>query len=129
MVTALNSTVLYTQGNIQYGAGSGIGPFTGGIHGAHSEGEFLTSYNMKTGVILFTGQIHCVCTIQGKSGGLWISMIHGIDVNANDPNGKTTAEFVIVGASGGLKGTTGRGPMVTTTSSNDMNFTMTIKLV
>jgi len=126
-LTTFTSTVLYTKGNIQYGAGIGNGTMTGGVRG-DAPGEYLTKLNLKTGVILFTGQIHCVCTIDGKKGNLWISMIHEIDHNANNPNGKTTAEFVIVGASGGLKGTTGHGPMVTTTSSNDMNFTMWINL-
>ena len=124
-LTSFNSTVLSTQGNIQYGAGVGVGPITGQMHGS-SQGEYLTAYNMKTQVILFTGQIHCICTIFGKTGSVWISMIHGIDHNASDPNGKTTAEFVISSASGGLKGLKGHGPMVTTTSSDDMNFTLWI---
>lgn len=123
----LNSTTLKTIGNWQYGAGSGPGKFTGGAHG-QAFGEFLTAYNTKTAVILFTGQIVCVCTIRGHSGTLWISMIHGIDHNANNPNGKTTAEFIITNSAGGLAGTTGHGPMKTTTSSDDMNFTMWIKL-
>lgn len=127
-LTSFNSTTFYTQNGIQYGAGVGIGPFLGGIHGANSQGEYLTAYNLATQVITFTGQIHCICTIDGRTGNLWISMINGIDRNASNPNGKTTAEFVIVGASGGLKGTTGYGPMVTTTSSNDMNYTMFIHL-
>jgi hypothetical protein len=83
---------------------------------------------LQTGRITFTGQIHCYCTIDGLSGNLWISMIHGIDVNANNPNGKTTAEFVIVGAGQGLAGATGSGPMVTTTQSNYMNYTMSVTL-
>jgi Protein of unknown function (DUF3224) len=123
----LNSTVFQTKGNWQYGGGTGPGKMTGGIHGT-ADGEFLTAFNMKTGVILFTGQIVCVCTIHGKSGTLWISMIHGIDHNAYNPNGKTTAEFVITEASGALAGTTGHGPMKTTTSSDDMNYTMWITL-
>jgi hypothetical protein len=127
-VTGLNSTVLYQKGDIQYGAGSGVGPMTGGIHGPHSQGEFLTKFNLDSGIITFTGQIHCVCTIAGRTGNLWISFIHGIDVNAYNPNGKTTAEFVIVGAGQGLKGVTGYGPMKTTTSSDDMNYTMWITL-
>jgi Protein of unknown function (DUF3224) len=126
-LTKFHSVVFYTKDGIQYGAGYGTGPITGGIRGS-SQGEYLTAFNLKTGVILFTGQIHCECTIDGKTGSLWISMINGVDHNANKPNGKTTAEFVIVGASGQLKGTTGRGPMVTTTSSDDMNFTMLIHL-
>ncbi len=127
-LTSFNSTTFYTQNGIQYGAGWGIGPFLGGIQGANSQGEYLTAYNLATGVITFTGQIHCVCTIAGRTGDFWISMTNGIDQNASDPNGKTTAEFAIVGASGGLAGVTGSGPMVTTTSSNDMNFTMVIHL-
>jgi Protein of unknown function (DUF3224) len=124
-LTSFNSTVLKTVHHVQYGAGVGVGFITGGIHGS-SVGEYLTEYYEKTGIILFTGQIQCTCTIQGHHGQLWISFFHGIDHNANNPNGKTTAEYVIVGASGGLAGTTGHGPMVTTTSSDDMNFTMWI---
>jgi len=124
----LNSTVFKTIGNWQYGAGWGPGKITGGIHGANAFGTFLTAFNTKTGVILFTGQIVCQCTIHGKSGTLWITMIHGIDHNANNPNGKTTAELVITNASGGLAGTTGHGPMRTTTSSDDMNYTMWVTL-
>jgi hypothetical protein len=128
IVNALNSTVLYQKNEVQYGAGWGVGPMTGGIHGAHSQGEFLTKFNLDTGVITFTGQIHCVCTIAGRTGNLWIAFIHGKDVNAYVANGKTTAEFQIVGAGQGLAGVTGYGPMKTTTSSNLMNYTMWITL-
>jgi hypothetical protein len=128
ILTSFHSVTFYTKDGIQYGAGYGTGPMTGGIHGKNSQGEYLTAFNLKTGVILFTGQIHCVCTIDGKTGDLWISMINGIDHNAYNPNGKTTADFVIVGASEGLEGTTGHGPMLTTTSSNMMNYTMFIHL-
>ncbi len=121
----LNSTTLYTQGNWAYGAGSGPGNITGIMHG-NAQGEFLTAYNNKTQVILFSGQIVCECTLFGKSGTVWISMTHGIDVNSSNPNGKTTATFRITEASGGLKGLYGSGPMKTTTSSDDMNFTMSV---
>lgn len=53
-------------------------------------------------------------------------MTNGIDVNASNPNGKTTATFTITEASGGLKGLYGSGKMKTTTSSDDMNFTMLV---
>jgi Protein of unknown function (DUF3224) len=119
----LNSTTLYTKGNWQYGAGYGPGNITGAMHG-NAQGEFLTAYNTKTQVIKFSGQIVCECTLFGKSGTVWIAMIHGIDVNASNPNGKTTATFVITEASGGLKGLYGSGKMKTTTSSDNMNFTM-----
>jgi hypothetical protein len=119
------STAIQTIGNIQYGAGSGWGPMTGGMHG-DQQTEFLTKYNTQTGVIIFTGQIHCVCTIDGKTGNIWISMTHGIDVNANNANGKTTGDLTIVGASEGLSGVTGSGTFVTTTSSADQNYTMTL---
>ncbi len=122
-VTYLNSTTLYTKGNWQYGVGSGPGFIYGAMHGT-AQGEFLTAYNTKTQVILFSGQIVCQCTLFGKHGTVWISMNHGIDVNASNPNGKTTATFTITNASGGLKGLYGFGPMHTTTSSDDMNFTM-----
>jgi hypothetical protein len=122
-VAYLNSTTLYTKGDWQYGAGSGPGNFTGALHG-NAQGEFLTAYNTKTQVILFSGQIVCECTLFGKSGTVWISMIHGIDVNASDPSGKTSATFVITKATGGLAGLYGHGPMRTTTSSDDMNFTL-----
>jgi hypothetical protein len=128
ILTSFHSVTFYTQNGVQYGAGFGTGPMTGGIHGKNSQGEYLTAFHLNTGVIIFTGQIHCVCTIDGKTGDIWISMTNGIDHNANNPNGRTTAEFVIVGASGELAGTTGQGPMVTTTSSNLMNYTMTIHL-
>jgi len=124
-VAYLNSTTLYTQGNWQYGAGSGPGNIIGPMHG-NAQGVFLTAYNTKTQVILFTGQIVCECTLFGKSGTVWISMRNGIDVNASNPNGKTTATFTITEASGGLKGLYGSGPMKTTTDSDDMNFTMTV---
>src|ERR1700732_4192659 len=52
-LTSFNSTVLKTVGNIQYGAGSGTGPITGGMHGFNAA-TLLTRFNMKTGVILFT---------------------------------------------------------------------------
>lgn len=122
-VAYLNSTTLYTRGNWQYGEGFGPGNITGALHG-QAQGEFLTAYNTKTQVILFSGQIVCECTLFGKSGTVWISMNNGIDVNASNPNGKTTATFTITRASGGLKGLYGHGPMRTTTSSDDMNFTM-----
>ena len=126
-LSSFNSTVLKTVGNIQYGAGVGVGPLTGGIHGS-TAGTYLTRYNMKTQVILFTVSIVCTCTVDGRSGTLWISGTNGIDHNASDPNGKTTANLAIVGAQGGLKGITGTGRFVTTTSSNDMNYTMTVTL-
>jgi hypothetical protein len=124
-VAYLNSTTLYTKGNWQYGAGSGPGNITGTMHGT-AQGEFLTAYNTKTQVILFSGQIVCQCTLFGKQGTVWISMTHGIDHNASNPNGKTTATFEITEASGGLKGLYGSGQMKTTTSSDDMNFTMLV---
>jgi len=122
-LTYLNSTTLYTKGNWQYGSGYGSGFIYGKMHGT-SQGEFLTAYNTKTQVILFSGQILCQCTLFGKHGTVWISMNNGKDVNASNPNGKTTATFVITNASGGLKGLYGSGPMKTTTSSDYMNFTM-----
>jgi hypothetical protein len=121
----LNSTTLYTQGNWAYGAGSGPGNITGAMHG-NAQGEFLTAYNNKTQVIIFSGQIVCECTLSGKSGTVWISMTNGRDVNASNPNGKTTATFTITEASGGLAGLHGSGPMKTTSSSDDMNFTMSV---
>jgi hypothetical protein len=121
----LNSTTLYTQGDWQYGAGSGPGNITGAMHG-NAQGEFLTAYNTKTQVIIFSGQIVCECTLSGKTGTVWISMTHGIDVNASNPSGKTTATFMITEASGGLSGLHGSGPMKTSTSSDDMNFTMSV---
>jgi hypothetical protein len=122
-LTYLNSTTLYTKGNWQYGAGSGPGFIYGAMHGT-SQGEFLTAYNTKTQVIDFSGQIVCQCTLFGKHGTVWIAMNNGVDVNASNPNGKTTATFMITNASGGLKGLYGTGPMHTTSSSDDMNFTM-----
>ena len=122
-VAYLNSTTLYTKGNWQYGEGFGPGNITGPLHGL-AQGEFLTAFNTKTSVILFSGQIVCECTLFGKSGTVWISMNNGIDVNASNPNGRTTAEFTITRASGGLAGLYGSGPMRTTTSSDDMNFTL-----
>lgn len=124
-VAYLSSTTLYTEGNWQYGAGSGPGNITGTMHGT-AQGEFLTAYNTNTQVILFSGQIVCQCTLHGKQGTVWISMTNGIDVNASNPNGKTTATFTITEASGGLKGLYGSGKMKTTTSSDDMNFTMLV---
>ena len=122
-VAYLNSTTIYTQGNWQYGAGSGPGNITGPLHGT-AQGVFLTAYNNKTQVIDFTGQIVCQCHYSGKSGTVWISMTNGVDVNASNPNGKTTATLTITNAQGGLKGLYGTGPMKTTTSSDDMNFTL-----
>ena len=124
-VAYLNSTTLYTQGNVQYGAGSGPGNITGPLHG-NAQGVFLTAYNNKTQVITFTGQIVCECTLSGKSGTVWISMTNGVDVNASNPNGKTTATLTITQATDGLKGLYGSGPMKTTTSSDEMNFTMSV---
>jgi Protein of unknown function (DUF3224) len=124
-VSNLTSVTLYTQGNWQYGAGYGAGNITGPLHGT-SQGEFLTAYNTKTQVIDFTGQIVCQCSYSGKHGTVWISMTNGVDVNASNPNGKTTATFTITKATNGLKGLHGTGPMKTTTSSDDMNFTMSI---
>ncbi len=124
-VTYLNSTTLYTKGNIQYGVGTGPGFIYGPLHGI-AQGEFLTAYNTKTAVILFSGQIVCECTFMGKQGTVWISMNHGIDHNASNPNGKTTAELTITEATGGLTGLYGSGPMKTTTSSDNMNFTMRV---
>jgi hypothetical protein len=126
-LTQFNSTVLKTIGNIQYGAGSGTGPITGGMKGFNAA-TLLTRYNMKTQVIQFTGQIFCKCKIDGLTGQIWISVTHGIDRNASDPNGKTTGDLTVVGASGELKGTTGQGSFVTTTSSADMNYTMTLNV-
>jgi hypothetical protein len=124
-VSNLTSTTLYTKGDWQYGAGSGPGNITGPLHGT-AQGEFLTAYNTKTQVILFSGQIVCECSFAGKSGTVWISMTNGIDVNASNPSGRTTADFTITKASGGLTGLYGKGIMRTTTSSDDMNFTMTV---
>jgi hypothetical protein len=124
-VPVLNSTTLYTKGNWQYGSGSGPGSITGPLHGT-AQGVFLTAYNTKTQIIKFTGQIVCQCSLFGKHGTVWITMTDGIDHNASDPNGKTTATLTITMASGGLKGLYGSGPMKTTTSSDMMNFTMLV---
>jgi len=124
-VEYLNATTLYTQGNWQYGAGTGPGNITGALHGT-AQGEFLTAYNTQTQVIIFSGQIVCECSLFGRSGTVWITMTNGIDVNSSNPNGKTTATFTITEASGGLTGLYGTGPMKTTTSSDDMNFTMLV---
>ncbi len=122
-----SSSNIQKVGRLQYGAGYGWGPFTGGIRG-DQQTEFLTKFNTQTGLIIFTGQIHCVCTIDGKTGNIWISMTHGIDHDAFKANGKTTGDLTIVGAAEGLTDVTGSGTFVTTTSSADQNYTMTINI-
>jgi hypothetical protein len=122
-----NATTLKTSGDHQYIASYGSGPIKGGIVG-QTTASLLLDYNTKTNVIIFTGQIECVCTVDGRSGILWIAITNGIDHNASNPNGRTTADLLIVGSSGGLAGTTGQGVENTTTSSPNMDYAMKIHL-
>jgi hypothetical protein len=122
-----SASTLTTSGNTQYIASYGYGPITGGISGS-TTAALLLDFNTNTGVILFTGQIECICTIDGRSGTIWISITNGVDQNGNDPDGFTSGNLVIVGSSGGLSGTTGQGSFTTTTSSSNMDYTMKIHL-
>jgi hypothetical protein len=115
-----------TTGNAQYEYSYGSGPITGGITGTTTAALLL---DVRTsGAVYFTGQIECVCTVDGKSGILWIAITNGFDVNFNDPNGATTANLVVVGSSGGLAGSTGFGSFSTTTSSDNMYYTIFVHL-
>jgi hypothetical protein len=117
---------LVNQSIYQYEASYGSGPFTGGITG-NSTAALLLQINNDTSVVTFTGQIFCVCKIAGRTGPLWISLTNGVDVNFSNPNGKTTGDLTVINSKGGLSGITGSGKFVTTTSSDEMNYTMTIR--
>ena len=123
-----SATTLNTTADWQYAASYGSGNFTCTIKGNYSNAALLLQINTVTSVVTFTGQIFCQCKIHGRSGDLWISLTNGVDVNFSNPNGATTGDLTIINSNGGLAGATGHGTFVTTSSSDLMNYTMTIRL-